>query len=422
MEISPGSPGGLARPRNEGIQMAATRPVRRRRLASASFGAFLAIASTLAVAAPASAELSFEGFITHGDAGAGWVNEPDAPPGSTDQDSVELLVRGTSMTDLDDAARAILTGIASTPPAIAPSFDFKVSNIGASGGSVRLAIKFSNGGIAELRPLSLQADQWTHVDGSGSDWDTRGGSCGSLTQRTYTEVLACHPGASVSGVEVLSDSGWLYPGLLRVLVDNISYGGETISAQPPAVQGESIDLTTVAGQVVVRLPEKIGVGEGASDLARISAGTTVPVGAVVDARIGRARLASSQGGGATQAAVFREGRFRVTQSRRPGGVTKLSLRGRLSDCPGRGARASGAAPQAQASLLRRRLWGRGTGRFRTRGSYSSGSVRGTHWLTEDRCNGTLTRVRSGVVEVRDFVRHVTVRVRAGQSYFARAPR
>ena len=72
----------------------------------------------------------------------------------------------------------------------------------------------------------------------------------------------------------------------------------------------------------------------------------------------------------------------------------------------------------------RRVWGRerGSGRFRSRGRYSSGLVRGTEWLTVDRCDGTLTRVKRGTVIVRDFVRHRTVTVRAGQKYLARAPR
>jgi hypothetical protein len=52
-------------------------------------------------------------------------------------------------------------------------------------------------------------------------------------------------------------------------------------------------------------------------------------------------------------------------------------------------------------------------------------VRGTEWLTEDRCNGTLTRVarrpRTNRVEVRDLVRRRTVLLRAGQSHFAPRP-
>jgi hypothetical protein len=60
------------------------------------------------------------------------------------------------------------------------------------------------------------------------------------------------------------------------------------------------------------------------------------------------------------------------------------------------------------------------GRFGTRGRYSAATVRGTVWDTVDRCDGTLTVVRRGTVLVTDFVRHVTVAVRAGQSYLASA--
>ena len=47
-------------------------------------------------------------------------------------------------------------------------------------------------------------------------------------------------------------------------------------------------------------------------------------------------------------------------------------------------------------------------------------MRGTRWLTEDRCDGTLTRVTNGAVVVRDFKRHRKVLVRAGHSYLAKA--
>jgi hypothetical protein len=47
-------------------------------------------------------------------------------------------------------------------------------------------------------------------------------------------------------------------------------------------------------------------------------------------------------------------------------------------------------------------------------------VRGTVWLTEDRCDGTYTRVKRGVVAVDDFVTDRSVVLRAGKSYFAAA--
>ena len=47
------------------------------------------------------------------------------------------------------------------------------------------------------------------------------------------------------------------------------------------------------------------------------------------------------------------------------------------------------------------------------------TVRGTEWLVQDSCAGTLTRVARGVVSVRDNVRRKTIVVRAGKKYLAR---
>ena len=48
-------------------------------------------------------------------------------------------------------------------------------------------------------------------------------------------------------------------------------------------------------------------------------------------------------------------------------------------------------------------------------------MRGTIWETIDRCDGTLTKVRRGVVVVRDNRKRRNITVRAGKSYLARAP-
>jgi ferric-dicitrate binding protein FerR (iron transport regulator) len=75
----------------------------------------------------------------------------------------------------------------------------------------------------------------------------------------------------------------------------------------------------------------------------------------------------------------------------------------------------------QSSRARtRQLWGRGKGRFRTRGRHSTATVRGTYWLTKDSCNSTVTVVREGVVTVHDFAKNKDVKVKAGKRYIARA--
>ncbi len=83
------------------------------------------------------------------------------------------------------------------------------------------------------------------------------------------------------------------------------------------------------------------------------------------------------------------------------------------------------SPPAHAAVVSKRLLGllRGSakGHFRTVGRFSAATVLGTNWGVRDRCDGTVTVVREGVVEVRDFVHHKTVVVRTGQTYLAKAP-
>ena len=75
---------------------------------------------------------------------------------------------------------------------------------------------------------------------------------------------------------------------------------------------------------------------------------------------------------------------------------------------------------AAARKKKRRLWGDGSGKFRTKGKHSAATVVGTKWLVEDRCKSTLTRVVRGRVSVRDFAKKKTVIVRARKRYIARA--
>jgi hypothetical protein len=75
---------------------------------------------------------------------------------------------------------------------------------------------------------------------------------------------------------------------------------------------------------------------------------------------------------------------------------------------------------AQDKKKKRRLWGSGKGKYRTRGKNATASVRGTIWLTQDTCTTTLVHVKRGVVDVLDFTKHKHVLVKAGHTYIARA--
>ena len=64
------------------------------------------------------------------------------------------------------------------------------------------------------------------------------------------------------------------------------------------------------------------------------------------------------------------------------------------------------------------LQARVSGGFRTEGRFSAATVRGTEWATTEQCNGTLTRVQQGVVDVKDFRTGQTIAVSAGQTFLA----
>jgi hypothetical protein len=180
--------------------------------------------------------------------------------------------------------------------------------------------------------------------------------------------------------------------------------------------GKTIDAAVVKGTVRYRK-------RGAKRFKVLRGQVELPVGSLVDATRGRVRLtAERKAGGALQTADFYRGRFLLRQRKANGGLTTLDLRGgSFTGCP-KSVQPRDGATAARKRRHRRRLWGSGHGRFRTRGRFGSATVRGTVWYTQDSCRSTYFKTRRGVVTVRNYVKNKTVKVPAGQSYYARAPR
>ena len=176
---------------------------------------------------------------------------------------------------------------------------------------------------------------------------------------------------------------------------------------PPPVAGKTVNVKPVSGTVKIKRL-------GGTRYVTLTAEAQIPVGSSIDTRRGRITITAAQGKGRTASADFFDGLFKLTQTKGAKPITTLTLTEKLS-C----AKANGATIAAKK---KRRLWGDGKGRFRTKGQYSSATVRGTRWLTQDSCASTLTRVARGKVTVRDFVKRTTVIVRAGKRYTARAKR
>jgi hypothetical protein len=183
------------------------------------------------------------------------------------------------------------------------------------------------------------------------------------------------------------------------------------STLPPPTGGVSANVIPVAGTVLVN-----GVP--------LQQGEQLPLGVPIDTTNGIAQVITIGPNGQPQAAFFFSGVFTLRQPA-PTAVTDVVLEGGdQSVCALKKSKRalSAKAPKAKRTKkVIRSLWGQGTGSFRTRGKYSSATVRGTFWLTADRCDGTLTRVEEGSVTVRDVPKKKTVIVTAGHSYLAAAP-
>lgn len=183
---------------------------------------------------------------------------------------------------------------------------------------------------------------------------------------------------------------------------------------PDPVFARSVNAEPVSGTVLVKEP-------GAATFVLLTEPTQIQVGSIIDARRGRVRLTTIDKNGRKQSAEFYEGMFKLFQQRKAGGITELVLfGGSFATCPRKAApaRTGTTSRQRKPSSSVRHLWGSGSGLFRTKGRYSSATIRGTTWLTDDRCNGTLTRVKRGSVTVRDFPHRKSLVLKAPKKYLA----
>jgi hypothetical protein len=211
--------------------------------------------------------------------------------------------------------------------------------------------------------------------------------------------------------------------------DGIPDAQDTSDASAGPTVGKTAVARVVSGDVFIRRPagsrSRQAAGAPAGYVA-LKGAAIIPLGSTLHTTRGRVALttASSLKTGAgrpTQRAEFYAGIFTVSQHRASRPVTDLTLRSTsfAKQCPSTGKGARAAAVRSSKRIAR--LWGNGKGRFRTRGRNSAATVRGTIWLTEERCDGTLTRVTKGSVTVRDLRAKRTVIVRAPHSYLARRP-
>ena len=191
-----------------------------------------------------------------------------------------------------------------------------------------------------------------------------------------------------------------------------SYSETSSTNLPPPTTGETANAQPVNGTVKVKKP-------GSNQFQVLAAGAQIPIGSVIDVTKGTIDLTTTATTTTTQTARFYSGVFKLTQDKSASPTTELQLFGGnfKKSCPVSKPRR--ASVSAKKKVVRQ-LWGVGKGKFRTKGRFASATVRGTQWLTQDRCDGTKVTVADGSVLVRDLVKRKNVIVNAPNSYLAAA--
>jgi hypothetical protein len=278
-------------------------------------------------------------------------------------------------------------------------------------------------------PVSLSESSTVAVN---VDWKTVDGTAtgGPITEpetdyQSAAGALTFAPGETSKTVDILIDGGsspepdeTFKVELSSPVNATVSRGVATVTilnddVPPPPGPGEVNVIPTGGGGQCVAVKN----GGGCQPL---EAGEQINIDDVLYVNPGGSKVVVQSIAGNT---AFYGGRFDIAEigavSDKPIVVLRL-VGGNFKAKCGTATRATaGLSTQAKKTPVRR-LWGKGKGRFRTRGRYSSGTVRGTNWITTDFCDGTETRVVAGIVRVYDLVAKKWVLLKAGQSYFAEA--
>ena len=352
-----------------------------------------------------------------------------APPGTCPSGSTPLgpaiAITAPSVASTVDTPTPTLTGTAGNNPGDAPTVTVRIYNGGVPAGApVQTLSAPRSGSTWAVATAPLAPGQYT---AQATQANATANGVSPPATFTVAQPRAATPGGG--GSQQVGDRDH----------DGIPDNLDTSDGSLPPIPGKSFDARVVSGTVYIKYPA--GKGPRAitplKGFVPLRGAANVPMGSQLDTRKGRVAVTSAAdtGGVKTQASDFYDGIFAVKQalpkkkSKKPVAlITDLVLKGESprSECaPLKGASAAALDAKKKKKGPKStlgKLWGNGKGKFRTTGKYSSATVRGTIWLTADRCDGTLTTVKRGVVSVRDFKRKKTVTVKAGHSYLARAQR
>jgi hypothetical protein len=273
--------------------------------------------------------------------------------------------------------------------------------------------------VAATEDGTLQAITGTLFTAPGSyeaqfyvseECDPSGNGEGQRPLGSATIVVDANGEADFSAVPEGVAGAQVFPGELVTATvsgpEGTSEFSPCVLAAPPVVVGEQVVAGPVGDGTVLVKPA------GANAFEPLVGSEQISVGSVLNTRAGEVRIVSQAPGeaGGTREAIFSEGKFKVKQSDEGKFTTTVRLVG-PDPCDVAKAARGGIVNKVRSKSKRRR--------HRSRGRHAAGSVRGTEWLTEERCAGTYFEVFEGTVLVKEFATGNKIRLDAGESYLAK---
>ena len=173
------------------------------------------------------------------------------------------------------------------------------------------------------------------------------------------------------------------------------YTAQITVGEGPVVR-KSVNLVPLSPGVLIKLP-------GTNEWIPLEEATLIPIGTIIDARVGKAELTLANADGSLYTGQFWGGVFQVLQGSGNNPIATLKLRDDIAGASTAVYRSGDPFRDAVAARKRGKkrngLWGKGKGKFRTTGRGGSATVRGTTWWVSNYANGTAFKVTSGVVKV-----------------------
>jgi hypothetical protein len=195
---------------------------------------------------------------------------------------------------------------------------------------------------------------------------------------------------------------------------------------PPEV-GKSVGVEVLSGEVFVRLAnaKSRATNPPEGGFVPLKGVANIPVGSTLDTRAGtvavtaRASSQSRPGKGRFDAAIFKIKQERASKLVRTKRTVPAQIVVETSTDSAAKARQCRPGRNPGTGIIRTLSGATTNGFFQSIGTASMTTVRNANWVSKDRCDGTLTEVGRGNVNVLNLAERKTHRVSAGRSYVAK---